>query len=467
MLKPRHAVAPAVILAAAVTAGAAPGDKTWVPTWADEFDAEAGTTPDESKWTMETGGWGWGNNELQTYTDRAENAAHDGEGHMVITAKRESFTGADGIARDYTSARLKTQGKFSQTYGRFEARLAVPSGQGIWPAFWMLGEDIATEGWPRSGEIDIMEHVGHQPGRAYGTLHGPGYSGAGGISKSYDLEDGAVFTGEFHTFAVDWTKNRIEWSIDGNVYHTLTPDDLNGEQWVFDDDFFLLLNLAVGGNWPGNPDASTTFPQTYKIDYVRAFEQGVETRDDVDNGAFLDGATDWTLSGNAYVEAHDPAATPSRIAADGAGDSALKLFGTFADGDPTRAVQAFLTPNFDEDLIFSATVRTNSDDAIVNSENSLVMLVEFYDVNDTLVHTERRTVLDGDASADEWLDVSMAVSSPSGSAYATIGFEFLQPHAEGGAVWIDDVTFGVAAVPEPRIAGLAGTAMMGLLAHRR
>ncbi|MFE9722418.1 family 16 glycosylhydrolase [Streptomyces sp. NPDC005794] len=253
---------------ATTRANAAP---TAEQTWADEFDGAAGSAPDSSKWTLETGGSGNGNNELQYYTDSTRNASLDGNGNLVITARKNSDSGLQcwyGTCQ-YTSARLNTAKTFTQAYGRYEARIKIPRGQGIWPAFWMLGDDLGSVGWPNSGEIDIMENVGKEPSTVHGTIHGPGYSGGAGIGASYSLPDGKAFADEFHTFAVDWSPEALVWSVDGQTYQTRTPADVNGNKWVFDHPFFIILNLAVGGNWPGSPDGSTAFPQTMTVDYVR------------------------------------------------------------------------------------------------------------------------------------------------------------------------------------------------------
>ncbi|MCD0442988.1 family 16 glycosylhydrolase [Glycomyces sp. A-F 0318] len=240
-------------------------------TWSDEFNAGAGTPPDSSKWRYDIGGGGWGNNEHQYYTDSTSNAAHDGSGNMVITARRENPSNYQcwyGTCQ-YTSARLLTSGTFTQAYGRFEARIQIPRGQGIWPAFWMLGDDLGQVGWPQSGEIDIMENVGHEPNTVHGTLHGPGYSGGAGVTGSHTI--GQPFANGFHTFAVDWSPNSITWSVDGVNYQTKSTADIGGNEWVFDHPFFMIMNVAVGGNWPGYPDGSTQFPQQMKIDYVRVY----------------------------------------------------------------------------------------------------------------------------------------------------------------------------------------------------
>ncbi|MBC8994854.1 family 16 glycosylhydrolase, partial [Micromonospora chalcea] len=235
------------------------------------FNGPAGAAPDASKWRYDIGGGGWGNNELQYYTNSTRNAALDGNGNLVITARKENPAGYNcwyGSCQ-YTSARLLTNGTFAQAYGRFEARIKVPRGQGLWPAFWMLGNDIGTNPWPGSGEIDIMENVGYAPSTVWGTLHGPGYSGGSGVGASTSLPGGQALADAFHTFAVDWAPDSITWYLDGVAYSRKTPADIGGNRWVFDHPFFMIMNVAVGGNWPGSPDGSTTFPQTMTIDYVR------------------------------------------------------------------------------------------------------------------------------------------------------------------------------------------------------
>jgi beta-glucanase (GH16 family) len=258
------------------TPSPSPQPPSWSLTWSDDFDGANGSRPDESSWVYDLGGGGWGNQELQTYTNRADNAALR-DGALVITARAERFTGPDGIPRDYTSARLKTKDRFAQSYGKFEARIQVPRGQGIWPAFWMLGADIEAVNWPQCGEIDVMENIGREPTTIHGTMHGPGYSGGGGLGTGVPSPDGKPFADAFHVFAVEWEPGEVRWYLDGRQYFSRKPSDLPaGTRWVFDHDFFLLLNVAVGGAWPGNPDATTTFPQEMKVDYVRAYRrQGI------------------------------------------------------------------------------------------------------------------------------------------------------------------------------------------------
>ena len=265
-----------VLLALLAASGCTSVSPSPDPAWSDEFEGPAGASFDRTKWVADTGGHGFGNEERQFYTTRTENVALDGDGHLVITALPEPAVSTYdcwyGSCR-YTSTRLKTKGLFEQAYGRLEARIRVPRGQGIWPAFWMLGENIDSVGWPQSGEIDIMENIGREPAIVHGTLHGPGYSGADGISGADTLTSGA-WADDFHVFAVAWKPNEIRWLVDGREYHRLTPADLPaGAAWVFDRPFFFLLNVAVGGRWPGDPDSSTTFPQQMVVDYVRAYRE--------------------------------------------------------------------------------------------------------------------------------------------------------------------------------------------------
>jgi beta-glucanase (GH16 family) len=247
-----------------------PSSPKWTLIWSDEFDGADGTSPSAGKWALETGGNGWGNNELEYYTSRPQNSFQK-DGNLVITVLEESFTGSDGVTRNYTSARLKTATRFAQAYGRFEARIKVPRGQGIWPAFWMLGDNIDTVGWPASGEIDIMENIGSEPNKVHGSMHGPGYSGATALTAIYTLA-GAAFADDFHVFAVEWEPTMVRFYVDDNLYLTERPGNLPaGTRWVFDHPFFILLNVAVGGNFPGNPDSSSTYPQVMLVDYVHVY----------------------------------------------------------------------------------------------------------------------------------------------------------------------------------------------------
>jgi beta-glucanase (GH16 family) len=257
----------------------------WKLTWHDEFDRKGVNHPDPSKWELEIGGDGWGNNELEYYTQRIENSREQ-KGHLAITAAKEDYAGDEGVKRSYTSARLKTKTHFSQAYGRFEARIKLPGGKGIWPAFWLLGDDVGKTGWPSSGEIDIMESIGDTT-TVYGTLHGPGYSGASGLPGKYVLSGKKKFQDKFHLFAVEWDPEVIRFFVDDVMYASKTPQDVpQNSKWVFDHPFFIILNLAVGGNWPGSPDKSTKFPQTMLIDYVRVYERAQATARSSSPGGF-------------------------------------------------------------------------------------------------------------------------------------------------------------------------------------
>ncbi len=234
-------------------------------TWQDDFEGPAGHPPDPAKWRFDIG-TDWGNGQLEYDTDRPQNVSLDGAGCLAITARAEDFGG-----RSYTSGRIKTEGLFAQTRGRFEARIKLPTGRGLWPAFWLLGADFGAVGWPECGEIDIMEYRGQDPRTIHGSLHGPGYSGGAAITGQHTLAQGGFNLG-FHTFAVEWTEAAITWFVDGYVYQTVRPADLPaGARWVFDRPFFILLNLAVGGRWVGPPDQTTALPQTMLVDWVRVY----------------------------------------------------------------------------------------------------------------------------------------------------------------------------------------------------
>ena len=238
---------------------------TWKLVWEDQFDGPAGRLPDSTRWEFDVG-TGWGNEQLEYDTDRAENVSLDGAGHLAITALEEEY-----LQCYYTSGRIKTQGLFEHGYGRFEARIKLPVGQGIWPAFWMLGNDIEEVDWPYCGEIDIMEYRGQEPSIVHGSLHGPGYSGGSAITLSYSL-GGEQFYRDFHVFSVTWDSGRITWMVDDAPYFSVTPRDIpSGTSWVFDHPFFIILNVAVGGTFVGDPDSTTVFPQTMLVDWVRVY----------------------------------------------------------------------------------------------------------------------------------------------------------------------------------------------------
>src|SRR5579864_4862065 len=252
----------------------------WKLVWSDEFNGPAGAPPDPAKWNYDLGGGGWGNGEAEVYTNSPNNVFQDGQGNLVIRASR-------GASGNYTSARLQSGGPGASThttdlswqYGRIQARIKLPFGQGVWPAFWMLGENIGSAGWPNCGELDIMENFGTFNNNAFinnGTAHGPGYSGGNGIGKSYKLPFGEKVNDDYHVYAIEWSQDSIEWFVDGASYHKVTPASIpSGRQWVFNNPFFILLNLAIGGpaTFLGRPDPNAPFPQQdLLVDYVRVYQ---------------------------------------------------------------------------------------------------------------------------------------------------------------------------------------------------
>lgn len=241
--------------------------------WHDEFDGPSGASFDSSKWSADTGGTGFGNHEHQFYTSDVANVAQDGRGHLVIAVRAEPANTTHRCWYGqclYSSARLETKGRYAAKYGRIEARIRIPRGLGIWPAFWMMGADIDSVGWPANGEIDVMENRGSEPAAVYGTAHGPGYSGSAGISRADTLSSGAL-ADAFHVYAIEWEPDEIRWYRDGHEYHRMTPGDLpRGTRWVFDHPFFLLMNVALDGDWSGAA-MDIPLPQTMVVDYVRVY----------------------------------------------------------------------------------------------------------------------------------------------------------------------------------------------------
>ena len=250
------------------------GDGGWVLVWNDEFDGGDNVPADPNKWQNEVGGWGMGNQELEYYTPGTQNVVQQG-GNLVITARVNTDSSltcsypVNGNTCLYTSGKLNSLGLFSQQYGRFEANIKVPTGQGMWPAFWMMGVDINTAGWPACGEIDVMENIGDEPDIVHGSLHAPSFD----TGSAYNLP--VPYSDDFHVFALEWEPQVIRFYVDNNLYETRTPADVaTGGTWEFDrEPFYLLLNLAVGGSWPGAPDGTTVFPQQMLVDYVRVYSR--------------------------------------------------------------------------------------------------------------------------------------------------------------------------------------------------
>ena len=233
--------------------------------WSDEF---SGASLDESSWTYELGNGcdiglcGWGNNELQIYTDSEENARLE-DGKLIITAREDS---------PYSSTRIITKDKREFRYGRIDIRAKLPKGQGIWPAIWMLGSNIDEVSWPACGEIDIMELVGHEASRSHGTAHW-GRAGEGSQFQGNSFTISEDFADRYHVFTLLWQNNSLQWYVDETLFHTITTSDTQGFNYPFNEEFFFIMNIAVGGNWPGEPDETTVFPQTMEVDYIRVFQE--------------------------------------------------------------------------------------------------------------------------------------------------------------------------------------------------
>ncbi len=268
--KPAPAPTPKPAPAAPAAAQQPAAAERWKTIFSDDFNGPDGALPDPKKWVFDNGGWGWGNKEREYYLNGPKNAFQAG-GLLHLVALKGGVDKLDCWygSCEYSSARIKTKGKFAFTYGKVSARIKIPKGQGIWPAFWMLGANIDSRNWPGCGEIDVMEVIGREPRLSHGTIHGPGYAGAKGPSATWSPAQGEVGD-DFHVFALDWEPNRLRFSVDGQLFATRTPADIpEDETWVFDHDFFLLLTVAVGGGWPGDPDSSTPFPAEMLVDWVR------------------------------------------------------------------------------------------------------------------------------------------------------------------------------------------------------
>lgn len=235
--------------------------------WEHQFDGASNTPPDPSIWVHDVGGDGWGNNQLEYNSDRTDSVRLNGEGFLEIVAQREDFEG-----NEFTSGRITTNGLWTGGYGKYEARIKLPEGQGIWPAFWLLGADFNTVGWPSCGEIDILEMRGDNPYEVSGTIHGPGYSGGDGNGGVFQY--GEPLSDDFHTYRVDIDPGHISWFVDDEHYLTISSGDIpSTAPWVFDGEYFILLNVAVGGNYLEDPDDNTEFPVSMLVDYIRYYER--------------------------------------------------------------------------------------------------------------------------------------------------------------------------------------------------
>ncbi len=445
----------------------------WKLVWSDEFNQPDGSSPDATKWVFDlgTGNNGWGNNELQFYTARTNNARIEG-GHLVIEALQESFGG-----RNHTSARLKTQGKAAWTYGRIEARLKLPRGQGIWPAFWMLGTNITSVGWPSCGEIDVMENIGSVTNRVHGTIHGPGYSGGNGIGGSHTLPGGGAYADDFHVFAAEWETNRIRWFMDGQLYFTVTPASLpGGSRWVFTQPQFLLLNLAVGGNWPGPPDPSTVFPQRLTVDYVRVYtatnSSEPETPPDCEGNALLNPGfeigelSNWQTYGSGFnTLLQHVSSVPVR-----SGTNVFKVFGQFTGGENYSGLYQDLPTAPGMSYTANGWAYTPANDRLAGA-NTAWIEVTFRDAGLSILGFYRSAIFTADTPAGDWHNLTVTnhlnpatyqiigsvtdLIAPAGAELVRYQVVFRQPATAAGAVLFDDLNLALPVDPEVSIPVLA------------
>jgi|GEM_PF-260154 len=290
----------------------------WKLVWEENFDSDS---IDSSVWNFELGSpdWNgdgkpdrWGNNELQYY--QKDNASVNNS-ILTIKAVKEEVTDMN-TKFNYTSARLTTKDKYEVKYGRMEIRAKLPIGQGIWPAIWMLGNDIDENTWPACGEIDIMEYLGHQPSAIHGTIHGPVSAGPG-VGSVYTLESGQ-FNDDFHVFAIEWDADEVEFYVDNQLYHVVNKQEIGDKDWVFDHPYYFILNLAVGGTWPGNPDETTTFPQTMQVDYIKVYKD--TNPDSIDGQEAWDSEYEDNYNGNHSSNEHNDTSSQASTISNGSFD---------------------------------------------------------------------------------------------------------------------------------------------------
>lgn len=453
-----------MFLAPSLLAQALPG---WELVWSDEFTQADGTAPDSSKWGYDIGRGsnGWGNQELQYYTSRTENARIENN-ELVIEVRQESNYANSGA--NYTSARLLTENKFDHQYGRFEARVKVPSGSGIWPAFWMLGNDFRTAGWPFCGEIDIMEFVGRKPQEIFGTIHGPGYAGGESYSGIYDF--GTAVPDDYHVYAVEWEEDLIRWYVDGILYHTAKPSDIAPDPWVFDHAFFMILNVAVGGNFGGTLDPNLTFPRRMQVDYVRVYTPAGDGNKLRNSGLENGNLNDWTPFSpggandpGAFVESTD---STYYNGGNGGGDPVLthsgtyvaKVFGDFSGAENFNGMYQEVTVEPGSLWNAGGFALTHPQD-LMTGTNTAWMEVTFRDNADNILSLYRSEVLDsGSVSPGNWMTLSVnqklnpndfsleatnsELEAPPGATKARVQVVLRQgDNFDGGSMYFDDLSF--------------------------
>lgn len=438
-----------VILLTGWSVPAATAATAWTLAWSDEFNQPDGSKPDTNKWAYDLGAGGWGNSELEYYTSRTNNARIVG-GQLVIEARQENYLGSS-----YTSARLKTQGKFSWTYGRMEARIKLPRGQGLWPAFWMLGTNFTSAGWPTCGEIDIMENIGREPALIHGTIHGPGYSGGNGIGGPGALSGNPTFANEYHVYALEWTTNQMRWLVDGFQFFSATPASLPaGKTWVFSQPQFLLLNLAVGGVWPGNPDGTATFPQQMLVDYVRVYLPTNLPAGDANSllnpGFEANGLAGWTPYGAGFNTGLEnitnlPVHSSAHV---------FKAFGQFTGSSNVSGAYQDVTVSAGQNFKADAWLLTPRNDAIAGA-NRAWLEVDFCDAAAHPLSVYRSASVDASSAPGLWLHMAATnqfspadnsplgaaaeLAAPADTAFARCQLVFSQPSTAAGSVLFDDI----------------------------
>ena len=457
----------AVMFSLVTNAGINPA---WSLVWSDEFNQPDGSSPDPTKWTFDTGGGGWGNNELEYYTSRTNNARIMG-GMLIIQANQENYKGSS-----YTSARLKTQGIWSWQYGRMEARIKIPYGQGMWPAFWMLGTNITSVGWPTCGEMDIMENIGNQPTLVHGTVHGPGYSGSNGIGGPCALPGNPTFANDFHIYAVEWTTNEVKFSVDGNQYFSVNSASLpSGTTWVYTQPQFILLNLAVGGNWPGNPDSTTTFPQQMIVDYVRVYAPtnltASKTNLLLNSGFESANLTNWTVYGAGFNTVQENIADVL-VHND---TNVFKVFGQFNGSLNYSGASQDVPASPGQTLTASGWACTSSSDQIAG-ENSAWLEISYRDASTNVLSLYRSTPITTNTPPGLWLNFPVTnqfdpvsfnylgsvsnLIAPAKTSFVRCQMVFEQPATDAGSVYFDDLRLtsaGTSVIPVPVSAARTGT----------
>lgn len=451
----------------------------WQLVWSDEFSQANGSAPNSDNWNYDIGGGGWGNQEIQYYTDSTNNAREE-NGMLVIEAREENFGG-----RNHTSARLKTQGKHSWQYGKFEARVKVPSGSGLWPAVWMLGTDIGSVGWPQCGEIDIMEFVGREPYEVFGTIHGPGYAGGNAVGQIITRTE--PISDDFHIFSVEWDDEEIRWYFDGEHYFTADPTDVFGNEWVYDHEFFIIMNLAIGGTFGGNLDPNVNFPKQMLVDYIRVYAQGSSVGNNVLSNSGFESAslsqwTGYSLEGTnasgGYVEStsntyYNGGNTGGDSVLVRNGTHAVKVFGDFSGVENDNGIYQEIPAEAGTIWSADAWALTHPQD-LMSGDNSIHVEVSFRDANDAILELYRSPVLAANSITPEtWTQLSVSqkidpttgallennasITAPSGTQKVRYQANYNQPLYGNGSIYFDDLSLVLESNPARTVTATANS----------